>query len=170
MLDVVLVEPKIAVNTGAIIRLCANAGARLHLVEPLGFKLDDAALRRGGLDYHELTDTRTWETWAACRAGIGTDRRWFATTANASRRYDAIEYRTDDIVVFGRETDGLGADVLDAVGADQQLMIPMRTGNRSINLANAVSIVVYEAWRQHDFAGSATGTFSESRLGLPPRT
>ena len=135
MLDVVIVEPQIAPNTGAIVRLCANAGARLHLVGPLGFTLDDAALRRGGLDYHELSDTQTWESWAACRAGIGTERRWFATTASVSRRYDTIEFRTTDVVVFGRESDGLAPAVLDDIAPDHQLMIPMRAGNRSINLA-----------------------------------
>jgi tRNA (cytidine/uridine-2'-O-)-methyltransferase len=170
VLDVVIVEPQIAPNTGAIVRLCANVGARLHLVGPLGFTLDDAALRRGGLDYHELSDTQTWESWAACRAGIGTERRWFATTASASRRYDTIEFRITDVVVFGRESDGLPPAVLDDIAPDHQLMIPMRAGNRSINLANAVSIVVYEAWRQHDFAGSATGTFAESRPVRPPGT
>src|SRR5215210_7361056 len=104
MLDIVLVEPRIAVNTGNIVRLCANAGARLHLVEPLGFTLDTSALRRGGLDYHELSDTRCWASWAACRAAIGSERRWFATSAGAQgRRYDEVDYVEGDVVVFGCE-------------------------------------------------------------------
>src|SRR3954471_20777895 len=103
MLDVVLVAPQIATNTGNIVRLCANVGARLHLVRPLGFTLDDAALRRGGLDYHELVDTQVWDTWDDCRAALGaelaTGRRWFATTARAPhRRYDEVQYESGDVV------------------------------------------------------------------------
>lgn len=184
LLDVVLVAPQIATNTGNIIRLCANVGARLHLVEPLGFSLDAAAVRRGGLDYHELVDVRRWDSWPECRAGLGTDppRRWFATTAGgverhdderAPRRYDGCAYRSGDIVVFGCEASGLPVGVLAEFGADRRLTIPMRPGNRSLNIANAVAVVAYEAWRQHGFAGSApdagrrggAGTFSES-----PRT
>jgi tRNA (cytidine/uridine-2'-O-)-methyltransferase len=168
VLDIVLVEPQIATNTGSIIRLCANVGARLHLVRPLGFTLDSAALRRGGLDYHELTETTCWDTWDECRAGIGRDRRWFATTAGAEqRRYDEVDYRAGDVVVFGREADGLPAAVLDDFPVAQRLRIPMRPFNRSINLAGAVSVVAYEAWRQHGFEGAATGTFAEGRPPLP---
>lgn len=167
MLEVVLVEPQIATNTGNIIRLCANVGARLHLVRPLGFALDDASLRRGGLDYHELADTQVWDTWADCRAALGTERRWFATTTrDPRRRYDEVEYRAGDVVVFGCEATGLGESLLAEFASEQRLHIPMRPANRSLNLANAVSVVAYEAWRQHDFAGAATGTFEES---LRPR-
>jgi tRNA (cytidine/uridine-2'-O-)-methyltransferase len=163
MLEVVLVEPQIATNTGNIVRLCANAGARLHLVGPLGFTFDAAALRRGGLDYHELTDTQVRDTWADCRAALGTERRWFATTTRAPHtRYDSVEYRPGDVVVFGCESDGLGEDLLAEFPGERRLHIPMRPSNRSMNLANAVSVVLYEAWRQHDFAGAATGTFQES--------
>lgn len=184
LLDVVLLAPQIATNTGNIIRLCANVGARLHLVEPLGFSLDAAAVRRGGLDYHELVDVRRWDSWPDCRAGLGTDppRRWFATTAagvvrhddeRAPRRYDGCAYRSGDVVVFGCEASGLPAEVLAEFGADRHLTIPMRPGNRSLNIANAVAVVAYEAWRQHGFVGAApdighrggAGTFSES-----PRT
>ncbi len=109
MLDIVLVAPQIATNTGNIIRLCANVGARLHLVRPLGFDVDGAALRRGGLDYHELTDTRIYDSWEDCRAALGADRRWFATTTRPPhRRYDEIEYRAGDAVTFGCEATGLG--------------------------------------------------------------
>src|SRR5277367_2065160 len=107
MLEVVLVEPQIATNTGNIIRLCANVGCRLNLVRPLGFDLDSAALRRGGLDYHELADTQVWDTWDECRAGLGTERRWFATTTHVPhRRYDAVEFQPGDVIVFGCEATG----------------------------------------------------------------
>lgn len=179
LLDVVLVAPQIATNTGNIIRLCANVGARLHLVEPFGFLLDAAAVRRGGLDYHELVDVRRWESWAECRDGLGTGplRRWFATTAagaerhddeRAPRRYDGCAYRSGDIVVFGCEASGLPAEVLAEFDPDRRLTIPMRPGNRSLNIANAVAVVTYEAWRQHGYSGAARdvdhpgGTFSES--------
>jgi tRNA (cytidine/uridine-2'-O-)-methyltransferase len=168
MLEIVLVEPRIAVNTGNIVRLCANVGARLHLVEPLGFTLDASALRRGGLDYHELSDTRSWASWAACRAGIGLERRWFATTAGAKqRRYDEVDYVEGDVVVFGCEPDGLPERILGEFPVDRRLKIPMRPHNRSINLAGAVSVVAYEAWRQHGFPGAATGTYEEARRSLP---
>lgn len=158
-----LVEPQIATNTGNIIRLCANVGAGLHLVRPLGFDLDGAALRRGGLDYHELTDTKVWDSWEACRAALGEARRWFATTTRAPhRRYDEVEYRDGDVVVFGCEATGLGEALLAELGLGARLHIPMRPENRSLNLANAVSVVAYEAWRQHGYAGAATGSFEES--------
>jgi tRNA (cytidine/uridine-2'-O-)-methyltransferase len=163
MLEVVLVEPQIAANTGNIVRLCANAGARLHLVRPLGFALDDAALRRAGLDYHELADTQIWDSWKDCRAALGVERRWFATTTGVPhRRYDDVDYQEGDVVVFGCEATGLGDRLLAEFGPECRLHIPMRPANRSLNLANAVSVVVYEAWRQRDFNGSATGTFEES--------
>jgi len=163
MPEVVLVEPQIATNTGNVVRLCANVGARLHLVRPLGFDLDSAALRRGGLDYHEITDTQVWDSWADCRAALGSERRWFATTTRAPhRRYDGVTYRSDDVVVFGCEATGLAGDLLAEFPDEHRLLIPMRPSNRSLNLANAVSVVVYEAWRQRDFAGAATGTFEES--------
>ena len=163
MLEIVLVEPRIAANTGNIIRLCANVGARLHLIRPLGFAFDDAALRRSGLDYHELTDTCVWDTWQDCRAALGARRRWYATTTNLPyRRYDEIEYRPGDIVTFGCEPTGLTSTLLGEFPSEDRVHIPMRPANRSLNLANAVSIVAYEAWRQHDFVGAATGTIAES--------
>jgi tRNA (cytidine/uridine-2'-O-)-methyltransferase len=163
MLDVVLVQPQIATNTGNIIRLCANVGARLNLVRPLGFSLDDAALRRGGLDYHEITDTQVWDTWQDCRAALGVERRWFATTTRVPhRRYDDVDYDAGDVVVFGCEATGLGETLLAEFSSECRLHVPMRPSNRSLNLANAVSVVAYEAWRQHDFDGAATGTFEES--------
>jgi tRNA (cytidine/uridine-2'-O-)-methyltransferase len=163
MLEVVLVAPQIATNTGNIIRLCANVGARLHLVRPLGFALDGAALRRGGLDYHELTDTQVWDTWEDCRSALGLERRWFATTTRVPhRRYDSVDYREGDVVAFGCEATGLGEAFLVEFPCERRLHIPMRPSNRSLNLANAVSVVAYEAWRQRDFVDAATGTFDES--------
>lgn len=168
MLEIVLVEPQIPMNTGNIIRLCANVGARLHLVRPLGFDLDAAALRRGGLDYHELIDTQVWDTWDDCRAALGSQRRWFVTTTRVpNRRYDEVEYRAGDVVVFGCESEGLGEVFLGEFSAEQCLHIPMRPSNRSLNLANAVSVVAYEAWRQHNFVDAATGTFEESLRPAP---
>jgi tRNA (cytidine/uridine-2'-O-)-methyltransferase len=165
MLDIVLVAPQIAVNTGSIIRLCANAGARLHLVEPFGFSLDDAALRRGGLDYIELADTTTWKSWPECRAALA--GRWFATTAHPPVTwYDQIAYTAGDVVVFGCESTGLPAVVLDEFPPAARIGIPMRPDNRSLNLASAVAVVTYEAWRQHGFAGAGFGTFEESRAPL----
>ena len=163
MLEVVLVAPQIATNTGNVIRLCANVGARLHLVRPLGFALDAAALRRGGLDYHELIDTQVWDGWDDCRAALGAERRWFATTTHVPhRRYDEIDYRAGDVVAFGSEATGLGEALLAQFPTEHRLHVPMRPSNRSLNLANAVSVVMYEAWRQHDFDGAATGSFEES--------
>ena len=163
MLEFVLVQPQIATNTGNIVRVCANVGAGLHLVRPLGFDVDSAALRRGGLDYHELIDTQIHDSWDACRAALGAERRWFATTAHVPhRRYDRVDYRAGDVVVFGCESTGLGEAFLSEFPEEHRLHIPMRPSNRSLNLANAVSVVAYEAWRQHDFVDAATGTFEES--------
>ncbi len=161
--QVVVVEPQIAANTGNIIRLCANVGASLHLVRPLGFSIDDAALRRAGLDYHEISDLHVWESWEECRDGIGRDRQWYATTSRApSRRYDEVNFAAGAVVVFGCEAAGLAENVLADFADDARLSIPMRPQNRSLNLANAVSVVAYEAWRQAGFEGAATGTFGES--------
>lgn len=171
MLEIVLVAPQIATNTGNIIRLCANVGARLHLVRPLGFALDSASLRRGGLDYHELTDTQCWDSWPECRVALGSDRRWFATTSAATaHRYDSVAYRAGDAVLFGCESDGLPAGLLEEFPMDHRLTIPMRPANRSLNVANAVSVVAYEAWRQHGYAGAASdkpGSFEEALRGTP---
>ena len=163
MLHVILFQPEIPPNTGNIIRLCANAGARLHLVGALGFTLDSAALKRGGLDYHELTDTRQWESWPACRAALGTERRWLAATSRAQHRYDRVEFVDTDVFVFGCESDGLPESVLAEIADEHRITIPMMPGNRSINLANAIAIVAYEAWRQHGFAGGGRGSFDEAR-------
>lgn len=153
MFDVVLYRPEIPPNTGNVIRLCANAGARLHLVEPLGFSIDDKQLRRAGLDYHELTRMHVHADWDACMKTFG-DARRYAFTRHAARRYDAVRYREGDVLVFGAETAGLPPEMLARFEGDARLKLPMRPGNRSLNLSNAVAVVVYEAWRQLGFAGS----------------
>ncbi len=154
MFDVVLVHPEIPPNTGNVIRLCANTGARLHLVEPLGFSIDDKQLRRAGLDYHEFATIRVHPSWDACVAALDASRM-FAFTTRAKLRYDEVAFRADDAFVFGAETAGLPAEVLERFPAERQLRLPMRPDNRSLNLSNAVAVVVFEAWRQQGFAGSA---------------
>jgi tRNA (cytidine/uridine-2'-O-)-methyltransferase len=153
MLDVVLVEPEIPPNAGNVIRLAANTGVRLHLVEPLGFSMDDRNLRRAGLDYHELATVRLHRDWAACRSVLA-GRRMFALSTRGERRYAEIRYREDDVFVFGAETRGLPAPLLEEFPAEMRLRLPMRPGNRSLNLSNAVAVVVFEAWRQLGFPGA----------------
>ncbi len=151
-MHVVLVRPEIAPNTGNVIRLCANTGATLHLVGPLGFSLDDRLLRRAGLDYRDRAVVETHEDLDAVAAVL--DGRWFAFTSSATRRYSDVEYRDDDVLVFGAERAGLTEAVLERFDPDHRLAIPMRPDNRSLNLANAVAVVVYEAWRQSSFSGA----------------
>jgi tRNA (cytidine/uridine-2'-O-)-methyltransferase len=153
MLDVVLYRPEIPPNTGNVIRLCANTGARLHLVEPLGFSIDDRQLRRAGLDYREFATVRVHRDWDACMAQLG-DARRFAFTRGAQRSYADVRYREDDVMVFGAETAGLPDEILARFAPEARLRLPMRPGNRSLNLSNAVAVAVFEAWRQLGFAGS----------------
>jgi tRNA (cytidine/uridine-2'-O-)-methyltransferase len=154
MFRVVLVEPQIPPNTGNVIRLCANAGAQLHLVGPLGFPIDHARMRRAGLDYHEFTSLRVHEGIDAWRRDEHPDpARILAYSTRAARRYDAAAYRPGDWLLFGSETRGLPDGLLEALPAQQRLVLPMRPGNRSMNLSNAVAVVVYEAWRQNGFTG-----------------
>ena len=154
MFEVVLYRPEIPPNTGNVIRLCANAGARLHLVEPLGFTLDDRQLRRAGLDYHELATMRVHRDWEACAAALG-PRRVFALTTRGGVGYSEVAYKEGDAFVFGGETAGLPEAFLEAFRTERCLRLPMRPGNRSLNLSNAVAVVVYEAWRQLGYAGGA---------------
>ena len=154
MLHVVLHQPEIPPNTGNVIRLCANSGARLHLIRPLGFELDDAKLRRAGLDYHEFAALSVHEDLAAFVDAVA-PARLFGVSTHGTTRYDHVEYADGDALMFGSETRGLPRDVLDAMPAERRIRLPMRPDNRSLNLSNAVAIVVYEAWRQHQFAGSA---------------
>jgi len=156
MFDVVLLAPEIPPNTGNIIRLAANTGVRLHLVEPLGFSLDDRQLRRAGLDYHDLAQTRVHPSWAACRAVLE-GRRLFALTTRGTRRYTDIAYAPDDVLLFGTETRGLPEAILGTIEPARRLHLPMCAANRSLNLSNAVAVVVYEAWRQLGFKGATNG-------------
>jgi tRNA (cytidine/uridine-2'-O-)-methyltransferase len=150
MVHVVLYQPEIPPNTGNIIRLCANTGAALHLIEPLGFRMDDAQLRRAGLDYHEYAPVRVHRDLAACRAALP-DLRWFALSTRGKASVYATALRPDDVLLFGPETRGLPGEVLESMPAERRLCLPMRPGNRSLNLSNAVAVVVYEAWRQCGF-------------------
>jgi len=155
MFHVVLFRPEIPPNTGNLIRLCANAGATLHLVHPLGFDLSDAQVKRAGLDYHEMTCVREHADLAACLAAVA-PARVFALTTRATRSvYDAV-FAAGDAFLFGPETSGLPQAVLDKVEPEMRLRVPMRAGNRSLNLSNAAAVTVYEAWRQLGFAGSTT--------------
>ena len=154
MLDIVLHRPEIPPNTGNVISLFANAGARLHLIAPLGFELDDARLRRAGLDYHEFTALRVHDGLDAFIDALK-PRRLFAVSTRGTVRYDGVRYADGDAVMFGSETTGLPADVLDAIDPSLRLRLPMRPGNRSLNLSNAVAVVAFEAWRQAGFAGGA---------------
>jgi tRNA (cytidine/uridine-2'-O-)-methyltransferase len=153
MFHVILYRPEIPPNTGNLIRLCANAGATLHLVHPLGFDLSAAQVRRAGLDYHEMACVHEHASFDACLSAV--DRgRLFALTTRATRSlYDAA-FRAGDAFLFGPETSGLPQVLLDTVAAEMRLRIPMRAGNRSLNLSNAAAVTVYEAWRQQGFAGS----------------
>ena len=153
MFDVVLVHPEIPPNTGNVIRLCANAGARLHLVEPLGFSMEDKLLRRAGLDYHELAEVHVHSDWDACRAALG-ERRMFAFSTRGQRLYTEVAFKPGDVFVFGAETSGLPARMLEGFAQEARLRLPMREGNRSLNLSNAVAVVVFEAWRQNGFSGA----------------
>ena len=146
-LDVVLFEPEIPPNTGNVIRLCANTGAHLHLVRPLGFELDDSRLRRAGLDYHEFADIHVHADYRAFLQHFE-NRRIFAFTTKASRQFSDARYSTEDVLLFGPETRGLPAAILNDLPAEQRLRIPMLPASRSLNLANAVAIAVFEAWRQ----------------------
>jgi tRNA (cytidine/uridine-2'-O-)-methyltransferase len=151
MFDVVLFQPEIPPNTGNVIRLCANVGARLHLVEPLGFSMDDKQLRRAGLDYHELATVTVHPDWSACAKALA-PRRMFAVSTRGHVHYAEARYERGDVFVFGAETAGLPADFLAAFERERTLRLPMRPGNRSLNLSNAVAVVVFEAWRQLGFA------------------
>ena len=166
-MDVVLVAPEIATNTGNIIRLCANTGVDLHLVEPLGFSMDDRLLRRAGLDYHEHASVAVHHSVADCRARLGR-RRWFAFSTRGPDRYDTVRYRDDDVLVFGAERAGLTGEQFAGLGPTGVLRIPMRPENRSLNLANAVAIVVYEAWRQRGFPGGVSAATTSETPGLDP--
>jgi tRNA (cytidine/uridine-2'-O-)-methyltransferase len=154
MFDIVLHQPEIPPNAGNVIRLAANTGARLHLVEPLGFSMDDKQLKRAGLDYREYASVRVHASWQDCRAALS-GNRMFALTTRAARSVYEERFRENDVFVFGSETAGLPANVLDTFEPNLRLRLPMRPGSRSLNLSNAVAVTVFEAWRQLAFPNSA---------------
>ncbi|MDF2489266.1 MAG: rRNA methylase [Pseudomonas sp.] len=151
MFHVILFQPEIPPNTGNIIRLCANSGCDLHLIEPIGFELDDKRLRRAGLDYHEYATLKRHESLAACLENLG-QPRLFAFTTKASHPYHEVAFKPGDAFLFGPESRGLPVEVLDSLPAQQRLRLPMQPGCRSLNLSNTVAVTVYEAWRQQGFA------------------
>ncbi len=152
MFNIVLFEPEIPPNTGNIIRLCANTGAALHLVKPLGFSLDDKQLKRAGLDYHEYSTLKVHENWAACKATLA-GKRLFAITTKGSTRHSDIQFKADDVFVFGPETRGLPEEIRAEFTAEHRLRLPMLPDSRSLNLSNSAAVLLYEAWRQLDFEG-----------------
>ncbi len=154
MFNIVLYQPEIPPNAGNVIRLAANTGSCLHLVRPIGFDLDEPSLRRAGLDYAELAAVEVHADWTACAQRLA-GHRVFALTTRAGRRYADARFARGDAFVFGPESRGLPAELLAALPADRRLRVPMRPGNRSLNLSNAVAVVVYEAWRQTGFEGAA---------------
>jgi len=169
LFQVILFQPEIPPNTGNVIRLCANTGSTLHLVKPLGFDLHHKNARRAGLDYDDLATVRMHQSLAACLEALG-EARLFSIETSGTRLYSDSVFQPGDALIFGSERRGLSAKVLDLVPADRQLSIPMRAGNRSLNLSNAVALVVYEAWRQNGFAGSgasASGSLPGG-AGMPP--
>ncbi len=154
MFHIVLVQPEIPPNTGNVIRLAANTGCALHLIEPLGFSMDDKLLRRAGLDYHEFTAVRRHADWAAlCAVQQTIGGRLFAFTTRATQRFSELAWQPGDWLVFGSETAGLPAAVRDGVAEDRQVRLPMRPDQRSLNLSNAVAVAVFEAWRQQGYLG-----------------
>ncbi len=150
MLQVILHQPEIPPNTGNIIRLCANTGAQLHLIKPLGFNLSDRQLRRAGLDYHEWARLTVHDDLASCLKLMG-KQRIFAVTTRANQHYDKVDYTADDVFLFGSETRGLPIEVLESLPQNRRIRIPMLPTSRSLNLSNSVAVVVYEAWRQMGF-------------------
>lgn len=151
MFTVVLYQPEIPPNTGNIIRLCANTGADLHLVKPLGFLLDSAKMKRAGLDYHEFARVSVHESYAECLAALA-GRRIFALTTKGSTRPDRVSFQAGDVFLFGPETRGLPAEILDGLPQERKIRLPMKSGSRSMNLSNTVAVIVFEAWRQNGFS------------------
>ena len=152
VLHVILYQPEIPPNTGNIMRLCANAGAMLHLIEPMGFNLEEKHLRRAGLDYRDLASVHLWASVEDCLT-LNKIQRWFAISTRGSQRYTDVQFGSGDALIFGPESRGLPGDLLVRCPAERRLRIPMFPNNRSLNLSNAVAVVVYEAWRQMGFGG-----------------
>lgn len=154
MFAVVLYQPEIPPNTGNIIRMCANSGCELHLIAPIGFSLNEKSLRRAGLDYHEYAPLTVHADWTTCRAALA-GRRWLAMTTRGSQPLHDHAFLPGDVLLFGRETSGLPAEVLAEFPSAHRLRLPMRPGQRSLNLSNAAAVAVFEAWRQNGFAGAS---------------
>ncbi len=152
MFHIVLFEPEIPPNTGNIIRLCANAGAKLHLVKPLGFELSDKHLKRAGLDYHEYAELNVYENWADCVQALQ-GKRMFAMTTKGSTRYTDLQFQDEDVFVFGPESRGLPEDIRATFAPEHRVRLPMQSHSRSLNLSNSAAILLYEAWRQVGFPG-----------------
>ena len=156
MFHVVLVEPEIPPNTGNIIRLCANTGAQLHLIEPLGFPLDDDKMKRAGLDYHDYATMKVHKNWDSFLADCQPDpARMFALTTHGSAPFAEASFRPGDVFVFGAETRGLAPALRESFAPAQRIRLPMRPDNRSLNLSNTVAVVVFEAWRQNGYDGGS---------------
>ncbi|MBZ0105790.1 MAG: tRNA (uridine(34)/cytosine(34)/5-carboxymethylaminomethyluridine(34)-2'-O)-methyltransferase TrmL [Sulfuricella denitrificans] len=153
MFEIVLFEPEIPPNTGNIIRLCANTGTSLHLVEPLGFTLEDRQLQRAGLDYHEYATLKVHPDWAACRLHFN-GRRLFAATTKGATRHTDVRFQPGDVLVFGPESRGLPVEILESFAPEQRIRLPMQPKSRSLNLSNAAAVMIYEAWRQVGFDGA----------------
>ncbi|HPB91803.1 MAG TPA: tRNA (uridine(34)/cytosine(34)/5-carboxymethylaminomethyluridine(34)-2'-O)-methyltransferase TrmL [Methylophilus sp.] len=152
MFHIVLYQPEIPPNTGNIIRLCANTGAQLHLVKPLGFALEDKQLKRAGLDYHEYATLKVHEHWEACKTALA-GKRMFALTTKGSQRYTNVQFADEDVFVFGPETRGLPEEIRNEFAPEFRLRLPMLPENRSLNLSNSAAVLIYEAWRQLGFEG-----------------
>ncbi len=158
MFHIVLVHPEIPPHTGTVIRLAANTGCTLHLVHPLGFSMEDKLLRRAGLDYHEWAQVRHHADWDALRAAqAAAGGRLYAFTTRGSRLLPTVRWQAGDWLVFGQETAGLPPAIRDGFADDRRVRLPMRAGQRSLNLGNAVAVAVFDAWRQQDYAGAADG-------------
>jgi len=152
MFHIVLFEPEIPPNTGNIIRLCANAGAKLHLVKPLGFELTDKHLKRAGLDYHEYAELTVYENWTQCQQALH-GKRMFALTTKGSTRHTDLQFKDEDVFVFGPESRGLPEDIRSQFTPEHRVRLPMLPHSRSLNLSNSAAILLYEAWRQTGFTG-----------------
>ncbi len=152
MFDLVLYQPEIPPNTGNVIRLCANTGVSLHLIKPLGFRLNDRQLQRAGLDYHEFAHITLHESWGCCKKHFS-GRRLFAVTTRGKQRYDEVTFNSGDVFIFGPETRELPQSLLESFPEGNRIRLPMLPQNRSLNLANAAAVVIYEAWRQTGFKG-----------------
>tara|TARA_B100001013_G_scaffold282136_1_gene182085 strand:- start:739 stop:1203 length:465 start_codon:yes stop_codon:yes gene_type:complete len=153
MINIVLVNPEIPPNTGNIIRLCANTGYYLHLIKPIGFDLNDKQLKRAGLDYHDIAKVKIHDNLNEFIKTIN-PKRILATTSKVSKSYTTIKFNKNDAILFGSESNGLSEDIINKIQKENVFNIPMKPNNRSLNLSNAVSIIVYESWRQHNFEGS----------------